>query len=640
MKINKLKINAYGKLKDKEINFENNINIIYGKNEAGKSTLLNFISNCFYGISKNKNGKDISDFERYMPWAGEDFSGKMEYELDNQEKFEIFRDFRKKNPKIFNEEMEDISKEFNIDKNKGNEFFYEQTKVDEALFLSTVVVNQQEVKLEKQQQNILIQKIANLVGTGENNVSFKRAMDRIDRRRLDEIGTDRSRERPINIVTKRIDELEKEKQELEKYENIKYEIEESKNNLKKQIENLEHENQYLKEIKLINENEKIENEKIKLKENLKHENQTKTKEIKNKINEICLNHEDIFEENEKIKEKKDTLNKKQIISFLAVFFINILQFVFIRNIYFNCIFLLTIPMVLIFSIISKNKITNKQSNMKKHIEKAESEINSLKQEKELLEKNNDELEEEINKLKNEYQLKISREKEKINNKYFNQIEETKIKELARLENINLEIQKVENELNHKKIELHTLNLDNKNIEPKLENLSNIEEELVENTEKRMSLKSLEKSIYLAKEVLEQSYERMKNTVTPKFTEELSRTIAEITNGKYNKVRLNDDTGLVVESENGNYIPVSRLSVGTIDQLYLSLRLAMVENLSEEKMPIILDETFAYYDTERLENILRYISERFFDHQVMIFTCTHRERDLLEELNLAFNLVEM
>ena len=640
MKINKLKINAYGKLKDKEINFENNINIIYGKNEAGKSTLLNFISNCFYGISKNKNGKDISDFERYMPWAGEDFSGKMEYELDNQEKFEIFRDFRKKNPKIFNEEMEDISKEFNIYKNKGNEFFYEQTKVDEALFLSTVVVNQQEVKLEKQQQNILIQKIANLVGTGENNVSFKRAMDRIDRRRLDEIGTDRSRERPINIVTKRIDELEKEKQELEKYENIKYEIEESKNNLKKQIENLEHENQYLKEIKLINENEKIENEKIKLKENLKHENQTKTKEIKNKINEIRLNHEDIFEENEKIKEKKDTLNKKQIISFLAVFFINILQFVFIRNIYFNCIFLLTIPMVLIFSIISKNKITNKQSNMKKHIEKAESEINSLKQEKELLEKNNDELEEEINKLKNEYQLKISREKEKINNKYFNQIEETKIKELARLENINLEIQKVENELNHKKIELHTLNLDNKNIEPKLENLSNIEEELVENTEKRMSLKSLEKSIYLAKEVLEQSYERMKNTVTPKFTEELSRTIAEITNGKYNKVRLNDDTGLVVESENGNYIPVSRLSVGTIDQLYLSLRLAMVENLSEEKMPIILDETFAYYDTERLENILRYISERFFDHQVMIFTCTHRERDLLEELNLAFNLVEM
>jgi len=207
LKINKLKVNAYGKLKEKEIDLENNINIILGKNEAGKSTLLNFIANCFYGISKNKNGKEISDFEKYTPWVGEDFSGKLEYELDNKNRFEIFRDFKKKNPKIFNEKMEDISKEFNIDKSKGNEFFYEQTKIDEALFLSTILVNQQKVKLEKQEQNVLIQKIANLVGTGEDNVSFKRAIDRINRRILDEIGTERSREKPINIIQKEIEKL-------------------------------------------------------------------------------------------------------------------------------------------------------------------------------------------------------------------------------------------------------------------------------------------------------------------------------------------------------------------------------------------------------------------------------------------------
>ena len=55
--------------------------------------------------------------------------------------------------------MEDISKEFNIDKNKGNEFFYEQTKIDEDLFLSTLAINQSEVKLENQAQNFLIQKL-------------------------------------------------------------------------------------------------------------------------------------------------------------------------------------------------------------------------------------------------------------------------------------------------------------------------------------------------------------------------------------------------------------------------------------------------------------------------------------------------
>lgn len=640
MRINKLKINSYGKLKEKEVDFEKHINLIYGKNEAGKSTLLNFITNCFYGISKNKKGKEISDFEKYMPWVGEDFSGKLEYELDNQKKFEIFRDFKKKNPKIFNEKMEDISKEFNIDKNKGNEFFYEQTKIDEDLFLSTILVNQQEVKLEKQEQNVLIQKIANLVGTGEDNVSFKRAIDRINRRQLDEVGTGRSREKPINIISKKIIELEREKQELEKNVDIKYEIEEKKNNLNQEIEILENENNFLKEIKLISENEKIENEKIKLKENIKKENLEKISLLKNEINEINLNNKNIFEKNKKISLEKNKLNKKIFIIFSIIILINILQFIFIKNTYFNYIFILTVPMVLAFYLFFKNKIKNKELNIKNNLEKINLEINNLKNEINLLEKNNNELENETNNLKNNFNLKMNLEKEKIKNNYLNKIEKNKINNLINLKNINFEIQNSENQLNYKKIELHTLDLDSKNIEPKLENLSNIEEKIVDNNEKMVNLKNLEKSMNLAKEVLNDSYEKMKNTVTPKFTEELSRTIAKITDGKYTNVRLNDDTGLVVELENGNYIPVSRLSIGTIDQLYLSLRLSMVEELSEEKMPIILDEAFAYYDTERLENILKYMVQRFSDRQIIIFTCTDREKELLNELNINFNYISL
>ena len=73
MNIKEIKINNYGNLENKEINLENGINIVYGKNESGKSTLLNYIKNIFYGISKNKNGRDISDYERYRPWGKEDF---------------------------------------------------------------------------------------------------------------------------------------------------------------------------------------------------------------------------------------------------------------------------------------------------------------------------------------------------------------------------------------------------------------------------------------------------------------------------------------------------------------------------------------------------------------------------------------
>ena len=199
---------------------------------------------------------------------------------------------------------------------------------------------------------------------------------------------------------------------------------------------------------------------------------------------------------------------------------------------------------------------------------------------------------------------------------------------------------MQNKINNKNIELHKLELDQKNIEPKLDNLSKIEEELVNNNNKMLTLRKNNESFNLAKEVLTNAYEEMKNTVTPKFTEELSKNISSITNGKYTNVRFNDEVGLIVKLPNGEYVTASKLSVGTIDQLYLSLRLSMIEDLSEESMPIILDEAFAYFDEERLENILKYVNDKFKEHQVILLTCTNREKEILEKDNIEFNYYEM
>ena len=209
-----------------------------------------------------------------------------------------------------------------------------------------------------------------------------------------------------------------------------------------------------------------------------------------------------------------------------------------------------------------------------------------------------------------------------------------------LENINYEIEKLQNEINNKKIRSHTLELDKKNIEPKLDNLSKIEEELVNNNERMSTLNKLNLSFELAKEILAESYEEMRNTVTPKFTQELSKNISEITEKKYSKIMFNDEQGLIVELESGNYVPASKLSIGTIDQLYLSLRLSMIDELSEENLPIILDEAFAYYDTERLTNILKYLDEKYKTHQIILFTCTNREKEILEKIKVPYNLIEL
>ena len=83
-----------------------------------------------------------------------------------------------------------------------------------------------------------------------------------------------------------------------------------------------------------------------------------------------------------------------------------------------------------------------------------------------------------------------------------------------------------------------------------------------------------------------------------------------------------------------------MSVGTIDQLYLSLRLSMIDEMSEEKVPILLDEAFAFYDDERLKNILLYLNSEFNDRQIIIFTCTNREKEILDKLNINYNLTIM
>ena len=645
MKIQELKINNFYKIKNKQISLGENINIIYGKNEAGKSTILKYIINSFYGISKNKKGKEYSDLEKYKPWTGEEFSGKLKYELDNGKVYEVFRDFKKKNPKIFNENMEDISNQFSTDKTSGIQFFSEQTGVGEELFLSTFVSNQQEIRLQKNEQNILIQKISNLVGTGEDNVSYKMAIDRINRRQLEEIGTMRTREKPINILERRIMELEQEKQNLQKYEIMQYEVEEKENEIIKDIDNLENQTKFLNELKTLFENENIEKEKIELKQNIKKQNIEKIKQIDAQIDELQLENKDInklVEEKNNKENKANNIGKKTFMLFIIIIFLNILQMVYIKSNIAKYTVLgisIIIFLILTFRLLKKKKNIKinlqKEQEIKKKYEILQEKIKLLQNEIQILEKNNQEIENEIIKNRQEIEQNTLYKKNQILKSY----PELKITDIPE-KNIQIKMQTTQNEIANKKIVLHTLEIDKNNIIPNIEKLAKVEEQYANYIEQKKELEKLNTSMLLAKEILQNCYEEMKHTITPKFTDNLSKNISQITNNKYTNVKFNDEHGLIVETETGEYVSASKLSIGTIEQLYLSLRLSMIEELSDEKLPVILDEAFAYFDDERLENFLTYIYNKYFDRQILIFTCTQREIEILEKNKLKYNLIKL
>ena len=283
MKINYLKINGFGKLENKEIEMSDKINLIYGNNEAGKSTLLEFISSMFYGVSKNKNKKEISNYEKYKPWKNGDFSGKIIYKLDNNDEYQVYREFSKKNPQIYNKNGEDVSRLFNINKTKGNEFFYEQTKIDEEIFFSTTTITQNQVVLDNNEQQTLTQKIANILSTGEESVSYKKTIEKLNKKLLEEVGTERTTERPINLINSKIKEIERQKENIEIDNYRKEKIEKEINEIEKNIFTKNKKIELIKEIKKHKEKNLLEEEKIKINKNIIEEENNKINNLRNQI---------------------------------------------------------------------------------------------------------------------------------------------------------------------------------------------------------------------------------------------------------------------------------------------------------------------------------------------------------------------
>ena len=604
MEIRKLKINGFGKLKDKDIELKEGINIIYGKNEAGKSTLLKFITGMFYGVSKNKNGGNIPEIDKVEPWDNEEFSGKINYVLDNKNEYEVYREFKKKNPKIFNSNLEDISKDFNIDKTKGNQFFYDQTGLDESTFITSVITKQGEVKLDDKSQNNIIQKISNILGTGEDTNSYSKIISKLKKKLNDEVGTSNTKEKPINTVEKRINELSIEKEKLEAYQSEQFEIEEEIRKIKLDIVDNKERLETLKTANIKLETIKSEEGKInvlkKLNEDTKLEIEQLKNESKEKINSLKTN--------------KITLRDKIIISILII--ISAIMFIFLRNKYIAI--LPTLISILYITFIAI-KINRNKSELKEEKRKYKDKINNANS------KAKAQIEE-IKTIENDYNQKL--------NEIYKQYN---IKEN---ENVIQEINSLQSKINEKTLKLHTTEIDYNNINPKLEKLINIEEELESLLNDRKDLKQKSYEIKKAIETLEMAYNKMKEEITPKFTEKLSDTIKNVSNNKYNKVKINISGEIIVEDSNGNYINAENLSLGTIDQLYLALRLASIEEITEETMPIILDEAFAYYDNERLKNILEYMSKEYKNRQIIIFTCTDREKSILNSLEINYNLITL
>lgn len=141
---------------------------------------------------------------------------------------------------------------------------------------------------------------------------------------------------------------------------------------------------------------------------------------------------------------------------------------------------------------------------------------------------------------------------------------------------------------------------------------------------RQSLRALE----IAEETLQRTAKEAGNAGTDTMKKKASEIFARITEGRYSRIEFERGQHIFVW-DGVRRIPAERLSRGTIEQIYLSVRLAAADMLLEEDVSLIFDDAFAFYDDKRLESALKWLSGQ--GKQVIIFTCQNREEEIVEKL---------
>ncbi|HEY3314543.1 MAG TPA: AAA family ATPase, partial [Bacillota bacterium] len=211
MKLTKLEVKGFGRLKDLNLALGDGLNIIHGLNEAGKSTLQRFIQGMLYGLQKPMAQREakLPELDRYRPWGGGDYRGALEYELKGGGRFRVERDFGA-GPlatRIFDAATgKDLTKKFGQDRRHELRFAETHLGLGDGEFTSTCCLPQlgtDQIELAAQ----IGEKLANLAQAGQEDLSVQRAV-KVLAEQVAKIGTDRAPTQPVALKRVEVQRLE------------------------------------------------------------------------------------------------------------------------------------------------------------------------------------------------------------------------------------------------------------------------------------------------------------------------------------------------------------------------------------------------------------------------------------------------
>ena len=173
MRVDKLHLQDFGQFHDKDVTLAPGINVVYGANEAGKSTTKDFIVDMLYGIDKARGvGARFDHYEQKKPINGSAFSGAMEITKDGNS-YLIERNFAKAEKKTT---VRDLNTGREIALVAPNDLMGTLLHTDKSTYLNTLCIGQMDASTDKEIADKLNNYIVNMASTRAGDIDAVNAI--------------------------------------------------------------------------------------------------------------------------------------------------------------------------------------------------------------------------------------------------------------------------------------------------------------------------------------------------------------------------------------------------------------------------------------------------------------------------------
>ena len=611
MRLLELHIDGFGKFHDRTISFNDGINIIYGKNEAGKSTLHTFIRGMLFGIERGRGRAAKNDlYTKYEPWENSGtYEGWLRLEKDGTI-YRIERRFRKENKslKIINETKgleEEATPAFVSSLLDG---------LTETMYNNTISIGQLKSATEDGMVTELKNYIANMNTTGNISLNITKATAFLrNQKRSLEAGLIPEASREFTSLLAEIRNVEAEiagpeyENQLAAYQNMRTQVKGLIDNTQTQKKDLD---------------EKLANGKKVLSDNGFTDRAS--------VDAMSSDAERLYSEYNTLNVECNKKSRKVLSGLTAVLGVAGLGAAATLG-YFNLTAYLPVcgaaaTAAVIFFIISLF-IRQKDKEYHRLFDNTSSELGAL-----LARHLGDSAVSED--AMNAFRARMGEfsklcdmvtQSEAEIRKFLEDLSNLQTKQAGCSEMIEKQ-QRTQWEL-EKKLE-HLSNCKNKAkaLKRTLAENDRIHDEIV--------------AIDLAQETMADLSSSIRDSFGLYLNKEASQYITGITGGIYDSMSIDENLNVFLNTKT-KLVPLENVSSGTMDQVYLALRLAAAKLLqgSGSGFPLIFDDSFTQYDDERLKTALEWLASAY-GGQIIIFTCHRREAQMLRARQAEFQLIEM